>query len=100
MPPSGGPPPWWVELPSPTLEFERVKNRQRAELWRDGRGDGAPVYLRADVARALAELAYDSERPVELILLDDLVDRLLAGALGLDRGLPTGTDPAGDGAGL
>ena len=69
------------QRPRPTPELERVRNRQRAGRWRGG--GGAPVYLRADVAQALADLA----------------DRLLAEALGLGRGLPTAAPPpeSGDG---
>ena len=92
-PPRPGPPPWWVQREHGTPEFERVLNRQRAETWRSGGGGNAPVYLRADVAQALAERAFGGPWPVEEVSLDDVADWLLAEALGIERGLPTAAPP-------
>lgn len=44
-------------------------------MWWEGRGGGAPAYLRADVARAVAERAYEASLPVELVSLDDVGGR-------------------------
>ena len=88
------PRPWWEQALRPTPLLEGVRNRQRAEAWRDGDGAGTPVYLRADIARALAEIAFADERPIEDVWLDDIADRVLAQGLGLDRGLPTEAEPS------
>ena len=93
-----GSPPWWEQSRRPTLEVERVRNRHRTEAWRDGRGGDAPVLIRADVARALAALAFDiadlKDIPVEDVWLDHVADHVLATALGLDRDPPPDDAPA------
>ena len=96
-----GSPPWWEESSRPTPELERVRNRQRAEAWRDGHGKDAHILVRADVARALAEIAYGVAdvlgRPVDDVWLDEVANHVLASMLGVDR--PTGDSPLSEGPG-
>ena len=93
--------PWDEERRLADAELQQRRNLQRAEAWRDGLGDGAPVRLRGDVAAAIAAIAFESDKPVETVPLDDIVDALLRVGLGLDRpppgqdelpGVPEGPD--------